>query len=444
MLLLTPLEASAESAAPPRTAVPAGETVPAEPAEDPEPSSQEFQTLPEPAPAPGRSGCDEQHLKELRDAGQERAVCVEWGDPQEAPKRKAAQPGRAAKSAASTFWCSNQNMDKTYVTRTSICSRRSMTILLVDTMTGRVWGKARGYTEQEINTKNNSVEFDEHFKFHLTKSDLTSSLMTVKVESICSLDDSCKQSSGPWAEKPQPITVGQSVEGHWTRSWNGNKGRKTFLLQYDIIVNIASSFGDLSWGGHREPGGGTYKVRCDNSVTKYAGCVVPSFTPTLVVPKKHKEARLFIAVAQASMSTHPGLEGGGKPLHREGSEAQAKKNRDIVCDKTFKAASNTPKPSCDEYPFARSKESGRRLGVTSGKSCQWYWVAEDTVNGKKNRLLMWDGLFEAKLPPANAKCARASMPAGQNKGVGGELGKKTSEWRLLNNDAYWVDVGAKK
>ncbi|MER7350443.1 hypothetical protein ABT390_34110 [Streptomyces aurantiacus] len=443
MVLLTPLAANADTAASPRTATAAAKTTPAEPAQDPgDDTPQEFQTLPEPAPAPERSNCDEQHLKELRDAGQKRAVCVEWGAPQEAAKKQTARPKSAAKSAGSAFWCANENMNKTYVTRTSICSRRSMTILLVDTITGKTWGKARGYTEQEIDTQTNSVEFDEHFKFHLTDSDITSSVMTVKAEAICSLDDSCKQ-RGPWADKPQPITVGQSVEGHWSRSWNGTKGRKTFLLQYDIIVNIGSGFGNLSWGGHLEPGGGTFKVRCDNSVNRFAGCVVPSFTPTLVVPKKHKEARAFIAVAQASMSTHPGLKGAGKPLHREGSLKESEKNRAVICDSTYKAASNTPNPTCDEFPFAKSKESGRRLGVKSGKECQWYWVAEDTVNGKKNSLLMWDGLFEAKLPPS-AKCARASMPSIQNKGVGGALGNLTKEERLLNNDPYWVDAGAKK
>lgn len=399
--------------------------------------------MPEPAPARSSADCDEQGLKALREAGQRRAVCIEWGAPQEAVKREAARPKSAAKSGPSAFWCANHKMGKTYVTRTSACSRRPMTILLTDTITGKIWGKARGYVEQEIVTETNSVEFDEHFKFHLTDSDITSSVMTVKLESTCSLDASCKDKLGALGT-PQPITVGKSVEGHISRSWTGSKGEKDFLIDYDIIVNIGGSFGSLSWGGHGEAGGGTYKVRCDNKVTKYAGCVVPSFTPTLVVPKKHKEARLFIAVAQASMSTHPGLEGGGKPLHREGSEKAAKENRDVICDSTFKAASNTPKASCDEFPFARSKESGRQVGVKSGKECQWYWVAEDTVNGKKNRLLMWDGLFQAKLPPAKAKCARASMPLGQNKGVGGELGKKTSEWRLLDGDAYWVDAGAKK
>jgi hypothetical protein len=379
-------------------------------------------------------------LKDLRKAGQKRAVCFEWQTPQELAKRE----GSSSLSAASVVWCGAQAENQVYVTRTSICSRRGVVIVLIDTLTGTILGRAYGTVEQEIDTKNSTVEFSEYMKFDLTAADITSSVMTVKVEATCSLDSSCKQDSAPWGA-PRQIAVGGSIDGTWTRSWTGNQKNKSFLLGYALTVNIGGSYGTTEWGEGGEPARGQCVVRCDNQVGKYAGCVVPAFTPTFVVSDKYKEARQFIGMVQASMATHPGWEGHGQPLHRESDEAVAKKNREVICDSTFKPSSSTPPPvQCDEFPFARSKESGRQLGVTSGAVCQQYSVVAQTIDGKQYLSVTWPGLNQGKMPPADAKCARASMPKAQNEGVGGDLGRRTTEWRLLEGDAYWVDAGNKK
>lgn len=81
------------------------------------------------------------------------------------------------------------------------------------------------------------------------------------------------------------------------------------------------------------------------------------------------------------------------------------------------------------------------MGVTSGASSQQHMVTSQTIEGKQYLSLTWPGLNQGKMPAADAKCARASMPKNQNEGAGGDLGRKTVEWRLLEGDAYWVDVG---
>ncbi|GAA2281308.1 hypothetical protein GCM10010234_18080 [Streptomyces hawaiiensis] len=48
---------------------------------------------------------------------------------------------------------------------------------------------------------------------------------------------------------------------------------------------------------------------------------------------------------------------------------------------------------------------------------------------------------QGKMSPANAECARASMPKNQNEGVGGDLGRFTKAQRLIGGDGYWVDAG---
>ncbi|AVH54583.1 hypothetical protein C4B68_00595 [Streptomyces dengpaensis] len=327
------------------------------------------------------------------------------------------------------------------MTRDSICSRHGVVIIMMDVTTGVILGNAYGTLEQEIDTQNAIPEFFEYMKFDLTKADLTSSAMTVKVDAICSLDTSCKQNADPW-NAPRPITVGGSIDGGFTRSWTGNTGNKSFLISYALTANIGGTVGTTRWGGHGEQNGGQYLVRCDAEVGSYAGCVVPAFTPTFVVSQQYSQARQFIGMVQASMATHPGWEGRGQPLHRESVQSEVDKNRAVVCDSTFKPHASTPPPvQCDEFPFARTKESGRRLGVTSGAACQQYMVTSQTIEGKLYLSLTWPGLNQGKLPSADAKCARASMPKAQNEGVGGDLGRKTVEWRLLENDAYWVDAG---
>ncbi|MET9445386.1 hypothetical protein [Streptomyces sp. NPDC006610] len=384
------------------------------------------------------SNCDEtrRNLKNLRAAGQKRAICFEWQTPQEL----AATQDVSRESAASVVWCGSQPENQVYVQRTSICSRRGVVIIQMDIVTGVIYGKSYGILEQEIDTQNAIPQFFEYMKFDLTSADITSSVMTVKVESTCSLDTSCKQNSA-W-DTHRPIVVGGSLDGSITRNWTGTTGRKSFLIEYSLSVNIGGTHGSTSWGGHGEQSAGDYTVRCDAEVSAYAGCVVPAFTPTFVVDPKYKEARMFIGMVQSSMATHPGWEGHGQPLHREADEAEARKNRDVICDSTFVPHSSTPPPvQCDEYPFAKSKESGRQLGVTSGAQCQQYMVTSQTIEGKVYLNLIWPGLKQGQMPPPNAKCARASMPKVQNEGVGGDLGRKTTEWRLLGGDAYWVDAG---
>lgn len=398
----------------------------------------DFDALPVIAPAAPQSNCAEtkRNLGVLREAGQDKAVCIEWQTPREFAKTQ----GAAASSAANAVWCSEQPQNTVYVDRVSICSKRGVVIILMDTTTGMTFGKAYGTVEQEIDTQNSIPEFFEYMNFTLTKADITSSVMTVKVDARCSLDTSCKQNAGSWAAA-RPITVGGSIDGTFSRVWTGTTGQKKFIIDYALTVKIGGASGTTKWGGDGDPGDGQYLVRCDNQVTARSGCVVPSYTPTFVVDSKYSEARQFIGMAQASMSSHPGWEGKGQPLHREAVKAEVDKNRAVVCDSTFTPSSSTPDPQCDEFPFARSKESGRRLGVTSGSQCQRYNVVSSTVNGQVSLSLTWPGLNQGQMPPAGAKCARASMPKVQNEGVGGDLGRRTAEWRLLDGDAYWVDAG---
>ncbi|MEU5833073.1 hypothetical protein ABZ820_05190 [Streptomyces diacarni] len=400
-------------------------------------TAQEYRTLPVTGKNSGKSDCTEvrRNLKKLREAGQKQAVCFEW----KTPKNRAPRKGVTAPSVVDdAVWCTSIGKNQVYLTRNSICSAHDVIMLVVDTATDIILGKAYGLLEQEIDTKNTSTEFSEYMKFTLVESDVIADLITVRVEATCSLDKSCKQDTEPWGT-PRPITVGTSIDGTWTRSWTDNTGNKPFLITYDLVVEIAGSIATTGWGGDKEQFDGQFYVRCDNEVSKYAGCVAPDFTPTFEISDEYYAARAFIGATQENMSTHPGWENHGKPLHRESSAEEEEDNRKVICkDGSFTANPDTPDATCDEYPFARSKESGRNFGVTSGAECQQYWVEAEMIGGQEYLILFNNG----DDVPASAKCGRASMPSSHNTGVGGELGRKTVKWRLLENDPYWVDAGA--
>lgn len=375
------------------------------------------------------------NLPALRKAGKTKAICFEW--------KPAKEISRKSSAPTSPIWCSLQADNTVFVTRWSICSHRVLIIVVVNIDTGMVLGNAEATIEQEIDTSNSNVEYSEYFKFELKSSDVVSDTMTAEITSICNVSpkSTCKQGPGPWTG-PKPVTIGVPMEGHWLRTWMKSKMHDVMNMEYTIAVSIpGATIGTASWGGLNQPGAFEYAVRCDNEVGKYAGCIVPSFTPTYTVDSKYNLSRQYIGMVQASMSTHPGWEGHGEPLHREANEKAARDNRNAICDGTFKANPTTPPPAqCDEWPFAKSKESGGSSGA-KGSSCQQYAVITETLEGEVYTSLTWPGLNQGKMPPANAKCARASMPKVENEGVGGGLGRVTTDWRLIDGDAYWVDAG---
>ncbi|MFJ4903100.1 hypothetical protein ACIP7Z_35695, partial [Streptomyces sp. NPDC088727] len=91
--------------------------------------------------------------------------------------------------------------------------------------------------------------------------------------------------------------------------------------------------------------------------------------------------------------------------------------------------------SCDEYPFARSRESGG-MTLPSGKLCVQMYAGKQTDG---TWMLELDGNYP--YPSWNEPCGRAAVPVRQNTDAGGDLGRFTSEVRLLDNDAYFVQAG---
>jgi hypothetical protein len=144
--------------------------------------------------------------------------------------------------------------------------------------------------------------------------------------------------------------------------------------------------------------------RCDDALKgQRAGCVFPGFGSTLTTMKQLPDIAKNIHRIQAKGPGHYGRPGGKNPLHRNViSKAAAQKVRNQVCARRL--TGNPPKKglTCDEYPFATTKEGGTKL---SKENRGWAWVS-----------------------------------AAQQSSQGGKVRAFYYANRILDNDAFWVKV----
>ncbi|WJV51761.1 NucA/NucB deoxyribonuclease domain-containing protein [Streptomyces flavofungini] len=156
------------------------------------------------------------------------------------------------------------------------------------------------------------------------------------------------------------------------------------------------------------PGGFNYRTvpyRCDDTfwsgsaLLMKAGCVFHTYIPVMTTMSTLPDIARNIRTVQAG-GGHYGRIGSGKPLHREADKVIAKKNRDKVCP----PGQTPPRPglSCDEYPFASTREGGHNVSADSRGTA---WVPED-----------------------------------QQDAQGGRIQGFHKQARVLNRDAYWVKV----
>lgn len=116
------------------------------------------------------------------------------------------------------------------------------------------------------------------------------------------------------------------------------------------------------------PGSVTYNTplfyRCDEMISSVPGCVFPEFMPVMTSMQQLPHIRANIRRIQAR-GDHYGEFGQGHPLHREANPAQQTRNRNAVCSRRVVGPPPHPNLSCDEYPFASTKEGGTHVPPSS-------------------------------------------------------------------------------
>ncbi|MEV7567725.1 hypothetical protein AB0O60_21265 [Streptomyces tanashiensis] len=342
---------------------------------------------------------------------------------------------RAAAATATPGWCKNVNGSFMF-SRTEGCLRGMLP--LTATKDGVPIGNATMKVIQEINLDPKSNVFKTWTEVSLiSMTGITSTTMTDFNEE-CWSTTACSESYGPWIGATT-WTTGDPHVATRTNTFTWNKvtgGRSVLDLTWETFWSTPQSAVQAvpKWS-HQN-----FKIRCDNEVGGNTGCVFPSYTPTIQMnTQKYPAAAAYYWVIMEKLASHPGSEKFDKPLHRLANDATAQTNRDKMC--MLAVAEWRPNPaadgtSCDEYPFAKSRESGG-MTLTSGKYCVQMYAAKQP-NGT-SWMLELDNNYAN--PSWNEICGRAAVPTKQNTDAGGDLGRFTSEVRLLDNDAYYVQTG---
>ncbi|MGW6908277.1 DNRLRE domain-containing protein [Streptomyces sp. NPDC054940] len=266
----------------------------------------------------------------------------------------------------------------------------------------------------------------------------------------------------------------------------GNKGphdedrQRTFPIDFRMQI-------DTSLDGVKQQNvrfeNGTFSARCDaaNINNMPPGCVFPANNPGWVInPVTHPAAAVHAELMAAKL---PGFVGGdySNPLHylpmtkkgkpqRNRYDRSDQENRRVICgrsgptgfvphDKTalfdylLTPKPNKPdpkdKPSCDEYAFNATYESGgmpktpdgnaNPLLVSNGEECvQTYEGLSD--DGTLH--LRDDGRYPEP-DWTKVKCGRSSMSLEVNSGAMRLFGQFASANRLLDADGYYVWTGLK-
>ncbi|MFF3260562.1 hypothetical protein ACFYWO_15500 [Streptomyces sp. NPDC002932] len=355
-------------------------------------------------------------------------------DVKNAKSRTASKSSLAAGPAGPVGWCKSIS-GAAMQTRTEGCVRGLLP--LTATRDGVPVGNATIKVIQEITLNPKSNQFTTWTELSLVSmSGISSTSMTSFLEECWSTTD-CTESNGAWVGSTS-WTTGDTHVATRTNTYTWNKvtgGEKVLDFTWESSWSTPQSAVQAvpKWSNSG------FDVRCDNKVGGNTGCVFPKYTPTLPLStKKYPAAAAYYWVLMEKLASHPGSEEHNKPLHRLADSVKVKDNRDKMCE--LAVAEWDPNPladgeSCDEYPFARSRESGG-MTLPSGKLCVQMYADKQTDG---TWMLELDGNYP--YPSWNEPCGRAAVPVRQNTDAGGDLGRFTSEVRLLDNDAYFVQTG---
>ncbi|MCX4659225.1 hypothetical protein [Streptomyces uncialis] len=308
------------------------------------------------------------------------------------------------------------------------------------TQRGTPIGTASWDIDQQIKLHKTENAIDQQITF--TPVRMTGALTNVTLDIQADCIGPCHSGASQWSgsnrwQKDELHRATYGI-GSW---WTGTTGKDSLILSWKLSATSTQTpdTATTSWSDQ------DLAIRCDVIMgneevpeTK-PGCVFPTYTPTLQInTKKYPAAGALYWLLMEKLERHPGSKKHNSPLSRQANATTAENNRKVICDRTFNAVPNgtttaPTKPSCDEYPFAKSRQSAGG-SVTSGAQCAQFYAVK-----KSNR---WSLKYDTSTPLPTWKelCGRGSIPLDQNTGAGGQLGRFTTAMRLHDEDKYFVEV----
>jgi hypothetical protein len=366
-----------------------------------------------------------------------------------APSARKPQGGRpAATPQADAFWCESLTPVTWWLVRDGQCQLFLLHYTVWD-KNGVVVGAAELVARDQIELSFTSLTFDEFMEVELLSQWGAAKNISVSWQSVC------------WLCTDPETGMQPHVDGPWKFNKSVGPGKKAdgSVGWADLAVHCTDPEGDcqLVDSGNisteidaTQPDAATetpvgkydsYPIRCDMVVFSYTGCVVPDYTPTFEARSDtYGASAAMIGWAQTHLAGHWGLEGQGQPLHRLADDAQAAANRRVICDSTFNPVDPPVEDdSCDEFPFAATRESGALTGATSGAQCAQVTAVRNASPGLP-LMLRWPTVQPLGTPTGTERCVRGHIPALLNTGLGGALGRFTQENHVFDSEAYWVEA----
>ncbi|MGW1793633.1 NucA/NucB deoxyribonuclease domain-containing protein [Streptomyces tubercidicus] len=245
--------------------------------------------------------------------------------------------------------------------RTQSCAKASSKVDII--RNGRLEGTIRFAITQAVQLHTGSRDFSEKYTFKVTGIAGRASAVTAALDVAC--PGSCRATnhvSGPRAVRAGTVISGPVNYHESTTTLHRDRVKYTLTFRKPGYSTSVSNWKSLTF-------------RCDkgNKASKTGnfgtGCVFPGYDPTEVKQAALPEISKNISRIQKAGPHHYGAYAlHGSPLHRTISTAERKDNRRIAC----KGHGTPPRgKSCDEYPFASTKEGAANR---KGKPGDWGWA----------------------------------------------------------------------
>ncbi|UUU22301.1 NucA/NucB deoxyribonuclease domain-containing protein [Streptomyces sp. DSM 40750] len=269
------------------------------------------------------------------------------------------------------------------VNRYSSCEWVTVHVDVIRVVNGRpvIEGTADFSAKHQMTLKANSANWSE--KFTLSKAKTTGKGKGVHVR--------IGATSGGGTKATVKFPQGRTLDS----VGNGTVGYKSAAIAPKKIKPKAKTTYKYTFtkAGY-SPGGVSYAsatYRCDNYYgskrTNRSGCAFPE-APTAV--SMVGLARIDEGIRKLrARGGHYGDPNGGKPLHWMINKDQENDNRTAVCPRKAPAdMQRVGRTSCDEYPFASTREGGTHLPANQ-REITWVKVQENKSQG--GRITAWRG-----------------------------------------------------
>ncbi|TMR40555.1 NucA/NucB deoxyribonuclease domain-containing protein [Actinomadura geliboluensis] len=275
--------------------------------------------------------------------------------------------------------------------RTQVC--QSVTFRVNVLRNRRPVGYLTGHITQAIVFNTKSRSFRENFALKTTG--VHGQAGGVRETLAVSCGGGCKARSGVPAGRV--LHTGATIKGKITYADGVRPGKVHSTASRYTLTFTKPGYtpGAVSWT--------SIGYRCDDTIkTQRPGCVIPRYAPTMTAMRKLPHIAANIRRIQTRGPGHYGRPGSGHPLHRLTDKKQQNDNRRAVCGRKVVGPPPRPGVSCDEYPFASSREGGTKLG-------------------KKDRGTAW-------------------VPSSEQNKQAGYITSSHNAQRVLNGDAFYVSV----